>query len=1006
MFEHRHTAPAARRAGRPSHGGAAEFSGHWDFDYSADLAYWVNQLRGAPALLELPTDRPRPDVLSYSHGSVPVAVPPECLSALRVAAKRYVNGLCVPLLASWMILLSKCSGQPDIVVGVPMQRRASNASAARAANGAFVLPMRRRIDEHPDGAALMEAIDAQLSAGWRHDSVDCAQILDALQSAFSLAHNPIYQTLLRFDAPPAHGKNLVGLPIFDSAPAANACDLALLLGEEGERIQGVLSFAQDLFAAETATRLVERWLVVLQSILAHPRQPIADLSAATSQERELLLVTWNATEARFPVGVLPEFLTAQARRTPGADAVVDGVQRLSYEEIERAAAAVAAALAMLHVATGDVIGMALSPGLQVAVTSYGILAAGGVCLPLDPALSEERLAAILDDARPVLIITDATQSARLPARWSRWIAGAPLPHPVRRTAPEAPPFADPAAAAYLIYTAREHTDSRCAAASVKSESATSDSATESASGTMMADPAARGIVITHAGLLNLALARNRAHDAVGPGDRLLTAPGDDWATMTAQLLLPLLSGACVVVPSEPEVSAGQFWERIVACGISHLYATPGFLASVLEDASRQPSVRLRRVVLHGAKLSRALCARIRTMLPDASVVHAFGVPEATFESVTHAIDLEADPDTELLPLGRPLANQRAYVLDAQRQPVPIGVEGILYVGGNGIARGYHDRAAETAQEFSVDPFGPPGSRLVNTRVRASWRADGVLLCHARGSRRELPSSPLRTAARAERTTAHRRASSVDPLLRAGGHAGLGAAMLPLAPSMPSAFKARRREQLATLFNPQGTEPPLFCVNAPAADLDAYLQIARLVDVAVPVCGLVARTGHDEAPAAISQRLTLYEQEVRSRQPRGPYRICGIRQSCAEAFELAQRLEQAGEDVLLLLIDGYPPAHWKATVSWLPRMWYRLQPGAAPGSWRPHRLSGRVMLIESAPEYLDPVQVGGRERWRALVKGRFEVIPLPTARDLLTKPPAVALAVRHINELLGPQEAAP
>jgi non-ribosomal peptide synthetase component F len=847
-----------------------------------------------------------------------------------------VYGIRVPLLASLMILLSRYSGQSDIVVGCVLPQ----GSPSQAAKQTVARPVRCGVDPHANAAALFSRLDAALSAGRRHASAaDASMLQDVLQMPRSLNHNPLYQVLMSVGRPDE--------PMMDARPAVDACDLALLLEDAGETIQGVLSFAHDLFDAATATRMAAQWVVTLESLLENPDRPLEELEVLAREDREQLL-SWNATAVRFPTGTLAEFLSAQAARTPDADAVVDGDRRLSYRELQQMAARVADSLAALQIGRQDVVGIALSPGIETFIAAWGVLSVGGLCVPLDPDWPDARIAAVLADAAPKLIVTEAGSTARLPGPWPRWQLVSLLSE---RPAPNGPlAGSSPEDVALLIYSGEGGAKLGCGAADL-------------------------GVALTHANLINLAFARNRLHDPVGPGDRIMLCETDTVSADLVRQLLPLLSGACVVIPPTGSASAAQVWERIVTFGVSHLHATPAWLEPRLDAATRQPGLRLRRVVLRGPDLTHALCCRIHDTLPEARIVQVYGTPETSFETLAQIIDPPLEREAGIVPLGRPLANCRAYVLDERLRYVPVGVEGGLFLGGMGVARGYLGHPAETSARFPADLCGGPDARMFATQARACWRADGTLLWlgHAPRDRGEEPEPAVRAEAGAEVAAE----ASID---------------------LAAARMARRLEQLSLQFNPQGTLPPLFCVQAPAADLDAWLHVAPLVDASIPVCGLVASAWHESAVDPLEQRLKRYERQMRDRQPKGPYRLCGIRQSGAEAFELAQQLEDSGESVLLLLIDAYPPPSWQSEEGWLPRLWHRLR--TTPVSGGPlHRLCGRVVLIESARDYQGSQPEQGYRRWRSFVRGRIHVIPLPTARELLTQQPAVALAVRHINQLL-------
>jgi len=1091
-----------------------------------DVEFWEKHLAGAPALLELPTDRPRPTVLSDAGDRVGLTLTPELTTGLRRLSQDHGATLFMTLLDGWAALLSRLSEQSDIVIGTPVANRQHGEVSTLSASNVNTLALRVRLGQDPTVAELLAQIIAITSDAYAHRDVPFARVVEAMQPARRLCHNPVFQVMLSLDNASAVRETRTIVP----------CDLSLALSDAGDRIAGVLKYASDLFDRSRIERMAGHWVALLESMVADDQQHVSGLNLLTQGERERVLSGWNATAARFPSGTLPELIGAQVARTPQAEAVVDGQRALTYAQLDRAAESLAAALQNFGIEPEMVVGVALPRSLETIVAALAILKAGGVYLPLDPAVPEPRLALMLHDARAALVLTDATVAAHLPADVPQWQVGQSFPastaRPVGLTAEHL---------AYIIYTSGS-------------------------------TGRPKGVAVSHASAVNVAFARRHGHDPIGPGDRVLAAISVGFDVSIGQLLLPLLSGACVVIaPDLRSLSADAFWALLAEQRVSHVNSVPSFLDSVLNAAGQQSNLALKRLMLGGEALSGALCRRLRAALPNTVVINMYGPTEACIDATAYVVPDEVEPGLAILPIGRPLANYRAYVLDADLHPLPAGVAGELFLGGAGLARGYVGEPGLTAERFVADPFGPPGARLYRTGDRALWSVDGTLwflgrrdeqvkirgfrvepgeieaalrthpaiaqtaviarseqgcarliaymvpngaapapaqlreylarslpahmipavfvwldalplTANGKLDRKALPApdeSSLATqryeepVGQAERTIAGiwlkllgvQRVGRHDDFFELGGHSLLVLKLLaalkaefgrPIA--MARVFRAPTVAQLAAVMsearvhsswkhlvamNEGGSGSPLFCLNGFDGVVDAYLHIARFVDRSIPVFGLeVAPQGdHDNFRETLKTRMESYLQEIRSVQPRGPYRLCGFSFGGAEAFDLACRLEEAGEEVLLILLDAYRPSNWLEWSSYAPRLLKMVQSGELLRSaqrrvrklftveehrWltgkdkdleqalRRHALRrkhapfhGRVILFKGSgiEEWAYQPRLDGCNGWKRYVKGPFDVIQMPVPHNALVKEPTVQSVVGHINRLLCEQPCA-
>jgi amino acid adenylation domain-containing protein len=1106
---------------------------HWDQLGKFDVEFWKGHLAGAPQLLELPTDRPRPSVLSYAGGSVGLAFTPALTAGLRRLSQCHGATLFMTLFAGWAALLSRLSGQSDIVIGTPVANRQRSGSQTPSESLVNTLALRVRLEQDPTVAELLAQIMAITAEAYVHRDVPFAQVLDALQPPRNLSHNPIFQVMLTLDNAPADRElRLHGLRSDDrdQARATAQFDLTLSLSDAGESIVGVLKYARDLFDRSRIERMAGHLLTLFEAMVADDRWHVSELNLLTQAEREQVLCVWNASAARFPTGTLPELLSAQVARTPLAEAVVDGQRVLSYAELDRATDNLASALQNSGVGPETVVGVALNRSLDTVVAAIGILKAGAVYLPLDPVLPEQRLAFMLHDARAVLVLTDETVAARLPGDVPQWRIAQSFPISTPRL-----PEITPEHLAYIVYTSGS-------------------------------TGIPKGVAVSHASVVNLAFARTRGHDPIGPGDRVLAAISVGFDVSIGQLLLPLLSGACVVIaPDLRGLSAEAFWALLADQRVSHVNSVPSFFDSVLDAAAQQPNLVLKRLMLGGEGLSGALCRRLHAALPNTVVVNMYGPTEACIDATAYVVPDDVERSIAILPIGRPLANYRAYVLDARLRPLPAGVAGELFLSGSGLARGYVGQPGLTAERFLADPFGPPGTRLYRTGDRALWSADGTLmflgrrdeqvkirgfrvepgeieaalLTHAaiaqaaviarsdRGSvrliaylvpcgpapaigelcqhlaqtlpahmipaafvsldalpltpngkldRRTLPEPDETSVAtpryeapvgKAETAIARiwqellgvQRVGRHDNFFDLGGHSLLVLKLVAAIKSefgrpiaMARVFRSPTPAQLAAVMsearvhptwkhlvalNEGGSRTPLFCLNGFDGDVDCYLHIARFVDPSVPVYGLeIASQGdRDTLRETLESRMESYVKEVRGVQPQGPYRLCGFSFGGAEAFDLACRLEQAGEEVVLILLDAYRPSKWLEVCSCAPRLVKLVQSGELLQSARrqlrklfaieEHRwltgkdkdveqalkrhamrrkhapFHGRVILFKSTgiEEWAYQLRLDGRNGWKKYLKGRFDVIQMEAEHSALMKEPTVQSVVGHINRIL-------
>ncbi|MFB9115248.1 condensation domain-containing protein, partial [Xanthomonas arboricola pv. corylina] len=382
------------------------------------IRFWREHLGGAPALLELPTDHPRPAVQSYAGGSIAFDLPASLVNGLRALSQQHGTTLFMTVLAAWATLLSRLSGQDEVVVGTPVANR--QRAEVEPLIGFFVntLALRVNVQAASDVAGLLAQVKATALSAYAHQDLPFEQVVEALQPTRSLGHGPVFQVLLTLNnTPEAEAEDLPGLTL-SSLPAPHTTtqfDLSLSLGAMGDALTCTLEYASDLFEAATAQRWTEHLTTLLEAMVAEPQLPLVQMPLLTASQREQLLLGFNATDACFAdAGSVAARFSAQAQARPEAVAVVHGTGVLRFGELERRSNQLAHHLLALGVAPDDRVAVCLERGIDLVVALLGVLKAGAAYVPLDPAAPAARVAWQLEDAAPRVVLTRQALATGLP----------------------------------------------------------------------------------------------------------------------------------------------------------------------------------------------------------------------------------------------------------------------------------------------------------------------------------------------------------------------------------------------------------------------------------------------------------------------------------------------------------------------------------------------------------------------------------------------------------------
>jgi amino acid adenylation domain-containing protein len=670
--------------------------------------YWQRQLAGALPVLNLPTDRPRPPVQTYQGASHPFRLDKQLTGQLKAFAKAKGITLYMTLLAAFQVLLSRYTGQDQILVGSPTAGR--NWAELSEIVGYFVNPVVLRADlsGDPSFEAFLGQVRQTVLDALEHQDYPFALLVERLQPVRDLSRSPLFQVMFALQTAPVVADE--GLTAFAlGEPGAQMhlgellvesvaleqrvaqFDLSLVMAEEDGGLVASLEYNTDLFDAATMRRMAGHFQTLLGGILAHPEQRLSVLPLLTEAERHQLLVEWNSTQADYPRDVcIHQLFEAQAERTPDAVAAVFAEKRLTYGELNSRANQLAHHLRTLGVGPEIRVGICMERSLEMVVGLLGILKVGGAYVPLDPAYPKERLAFMLEDAQVPALLTQQRLVERLPEHGARIVSLDSGWEAIAQQSSENPVSGATAdTLAYMIYTSGS-----------------------------TGKP--KGVKIPHAGLVNLVTWHQRAY-GVTPADRATQLAGPAFDASVWELWPYLTAGASIHIPDEEIcASASHLSKWLAAEAISICFLPTPMVEGVLaEKGSRD--LPLRALLTGGDKLQRGP----RKPLPF-SLVNHYGPTENTVVTTCAPVPTIQETATPP-PIGHPIANTQIYLLDRHLQPVPIGVPGDLYVGGVGLARGYLNRADLTAAQFIPNAFSDtPGARLYKTGDLVRYLPDGNL----------------------------------------------------------------------------------------------------------------------------------------------------------------------------------------------------------------------------------------------------------------------------------------
>ncbi|WP_210608733.1 non-ribosomal peptide synthase/polyketide synthase [Streptomyces rhizosphaericus] len=684
---------------------------------AGQVAYWKAELRGVPAELELPVDRRRPAVASHRGGWVPLTLRADLHAQLAELAARQGVTMFMVWQAALAVLLSKLGAGEDIPIGSPVAGR--NDQAVEDLVGFFVntLVVRTDLSGEPSFAEVLGRVRQRALGALEHQEVPFERLVEELAPVRSLARHPLFQVMLAVQNVPQATIDLPGLDV-EARPSEVSMakfDLDFHVEERFDDqgrpagLNGGITYASDLFDRATAETLATRLVHILRTAAADPHRSLHGIDPLDADERRRILTEWNDTARPEPAATVPELFGAQAARTPDAVALVRGDERMTYAQLDAESNRIARHLIAHGVRPESVVAVVMDRSPQRVAVLLAVLKAGGAYLPIDPSYPIGRIGLMVADAAPVALVTTASFAGRLDQSDSGPLDPEPGPDritlddpavraavageddgPLTRLDRAAPPRPDQAA--YVIYTSGS-------------------------------TGAPKGVTVTHRGIDRLV--RPAGYADVRPGDVVAHLASVSFDCTTFEMWIALVNGATLAVGPAGTLSVADLRHFLTSHQVTIAVLPTGLLHQVVDiDVAAVKGVR--SLLTGGDVLSAPHCRTVLDSLPGTRLINGYGPTESTTYTHTHPVtevDVSGGDD---VPIGRPLADTRAYVLDERLAPVPVGVAGELYVAGAGLARGYVNRPGLTADRFVACPFEGAGARMYRTGDVVRWNRAGVL----------------------------------------------------------------------------------------------------------------------------------------------------------------------------------------------------------------------------------------------------------------------------------------
>jgi amino acid adenylation domain-containing protein len=661
------------------------------------LAYWKQHLGAKPAVLELPTDFPRPAVQTYRGASFIFPFSPALSQSLKTFCRAQQATMFMVLLAAFNVLFHRYTGQQEIIVGSPIANRNRKELEGLIGFFANTLPMRTNVSGELSFREVLARLKEAALGAYAHQDLPFEYLVEQFHPERSLSHSPLVQVMFNFEPTIPQMAEMPGLSAslmeYDNKSAK--FDLTLFARDHGTEIFGTLEHNVDLFTSETIERMAGHLLTLLSGIVANPDQPISGLPLLTRHERYQMLEEWNATEAACPQLCAHQIFEAQVHHAPNRTALIFENQELTYAQLNARANQLAHYLSSLGARPGKFVGIFMERSVEMIVAVLGVLKSGAACIPLDSVYPKERLTFMLEDSGAPVVVAQQAQAATLPVSGARLVCLDSEWQAISKEPENAPQVAvTPEDWMYVIYTSGS-------------------------------TGRPKGVVVPHRVLVNLVAWHQ---SSLRQSQRTLQFASLNFDVSFQEIFSTFISGGVLVVPPEPlRLDLQALGQYIQQHPVERFHLPPVVLQKLAEEFTSHPEKfsAMREFMAGGEQLQiTPAMVKFFRQLKDCRLYNHYG-PSETHVMTSFPLPQQVDNWPALPPLGRPISNTELYLLDNYLQPVPIGVPGELYISGTCVAHGYLKRPALTAERFLPNPFSnKPGSRMYKTGDLVRYRPDG------------------------------------------------------------------------------------------------------------------------------------------------------------------------------------------------------------------------------------------------------------------------------------------
>jgi amino acid adenylation domain-containing protein/non-ribosomal peptide synthase protein (TIGR01720 family) len=659
------------------------------------LAYWTDKLTGIPELLELPTDYPRPAVMTYQGQHLKSTLALELTRRIKQLSQQHGVTIFMTLLTAFKVLLSRYSGQTDLVVGSPIANRTHHQTEDLIGFFVNTLVLRTQIEEKQTFLELLKKVRQTALEAYSHQDIPFEYLVEQLNPSRSLSHSPLFQVMFVLQNLPEEALELSGLTMSFLEPEQTTAkfDLTLSVAEADDILVCDWEYNIDLFYPDTITKMTEHFQVLLEGILNNSKQSVFQLPLLTEAEQQQLLA-WNQTQTDYPFDkTIIDLFQVQVEKTPKNTALIFEDQTLNYQELNIKANQLAHYLMTLGVGAETLVGICIERSVEMVIGLLGILKAGGAYVPFDPDYPEQRLQFMLEDSQVPVLLSQNHLVERLPNnqaqvvyldKWDKMTTYSRA-NPVRQSGPEN--------LAYVIYTS---------------------GSTGKPKGAMNLNQA----------ICNRLLWMQDAYQLTVV-DNVLQKTPFSFDVSVWEFFWPLLVGARLTVAKPGGHKESSYLVKLIEQEkITTLHFVPSMLQVFLQESTLKNCHSLKRVICSGEALPLELQARFFDTLPTVELHNLYGPTEAAVDVTYWAC--QSDNSLNLVPIGRPIANIQIYILDANHTPTPLGIPGELCIAGVGLARGYLNRPELTQEKFIESKLFGKLQRLYKTGDLARWLPDGSI----------------------------------------------------------------------------------------------------------------------------------------------------------------------------------------------------------------------------------------------------------------------------------------